>query len=142
MNLNSEGGCVCCLLSELVHKLKSALSLTYNASLFVCYKYLIYRPMVIIFYNIFPVVDDLVHIRERWGWCILFHRKPIWIRVKTSLSSKWKMMVAKKARASLKAGQARLQCWRACLLLPPATLFSCQLDFLSVIKNAIPRIMH
>ena len=51
--------------SELVHKLKSALSLTYNASLFVYYKCLIYRPMVIIFYNIFPVVDDLVHIRER-----------------------------------------------------------------------------
>ena len=35
------------------------------------------------------------------GWCILFHRKPIWIRVKTSSSSKWKMMVAKKAHAQL-----------------------------------------
>ena len=36
---------MCCLLSELVHKLRSTLSLTYNASLFVYYKRLIYRPM-------------------------------------------------------------------------------------------------
>ena len=43
--LKSEGECVCCLWVGLVLHYRRALSLTYNASLFVYYTRLIYRPM-------------------------------------------------------------------------------------------------